>query len=309
MRKFLAPCWPRVTAESRVAEGRAHLVNVLNMRENSSNCSTDQISLLNGEFCLLTGSNASFQQWLQSGSSVSSQRLYLFPEHTRSPHWRHILSVMALTDIIYLNFIFSSSLIMRWASGLISLWPEAMSKPPEAFLWLCCMNRGPVGDWDGMGHRSGLLRLHGKGHSEWVLAHLGKGRIGHWLPLSTVGATLSEVSYRAAFLVSYWFVVLSHLSAVKWKHISFNMLGLKWEAQHAANTNHMCSGHIPSFSSFVWVCSWCTVSHSRSGSSSPTTIMRRRNRGWDTLCLPHVALSSIRTRTWGLATSIRLWGN
>lgn len=87
MRKFLAPCWPRVTAESRVAEERAQHVHVLNIRDNRNNrSSTDQISLLKRELGLWTGSSASCQQWLQSTSSVSSRRLVCsFPEHTWRP--------------------------------------------------------------------------------------------------------------------------------------------------------------------------------------------------------------------------------
>lgn len=162
MRKFLAPCWPRVTAESRVAEGRANPVNVLNMRENSSNCSTDQISLLNGEFCLLTGSSASFQQWLQSGSSVSFQRLVcLFPEHTRSPHWRHISSVM----------------FQQWPWWTLSTWtlffrvawlwdeplfpsicdPKLWLNPQELFSGCAAWTGGPLGDE--MGWATGLACL------------------------------------------------------------------------------------------------------------------------------------------------------
>lgn len=233
MRKFLAPCWPRVTAESRVAEEGAQPLNVINIRDNSNNCSsTDQISRLNRELCLWTGSSASCQQWLQSGSSVSSWRLVCsFPEHTWRPNRWHIPSLMfygwAGLDVFYLNFILTSSLVMNWASVSFTLWHNAVSKHAGAFLWLHRINRGPFGERDGMSQRSGPLRVCGNGWTEGLLACVGKARMGCRLPLSTAGdglrATLSEVGYRAAFLVSDWVSVCSHLRAVKW-NICFLML-------------------------------------------------------------------------------------
>lgn len=162
MRKFLAPCWPRVTAESRVAEEGAQPVNVINIRDNSNNCSsTDQISRLNRELCLWTGSSASCQQWLQSGSSVSSWRLVCsFPEHTWRPNRWHIPSLMFYGWAGWMFFTWTLFWRAAW------LWTEPLFRSlcdttlwvnmQELFSGCIASTEGPLGE--GMGWARGLDR-------------------------------------------------------------------------------------------------------------------------------------------------------
>lgn len=200
------------------------------MLDNSNNCSsTDQISRLNRELCLWTGSSASCHQWLWSGSSGSSQKVVCsVPEDTwRSNRWHVITDVSWIDWIVffYLNLILMSSLFMNWAFVLFPLWQKAVTKLAGTFLWLHCINRGPSREWDGTSQRSGLFRVCGNGWSEWLLACLGTARNWCWLPLSNAGdeltATWSEVGDRAAFLVSDWVSACFHLRAVKWNKSLF----------------------------------------------------------------------------------------
>lgn len=145
-------------------------------------------------------------------------------------------------DIFYLNSILTSSLVMNWATVSVTLWHKAVSKLAGAFLWLHCISRGPFGGWDGMSQRSGLLRMCGNSWTEWLLAWVGKARMGCQLPLGTAGdrliATLSEVGYRAAFLVFDWVSVGSRLRAVKWNKSVFTcwFLNFKDNMQQTLST-------------------------------------------------------------------------
>lgn len=170
MRKFLAPCWPRVTAESRVAEERAQPVNVTNIRQqqqvlfNWPNISTKQGTLsLNWPQCLMPPMTA-------------VRILREFPEGGLLTPWTHMkaktmthvisdVSWMGWMDFFYLNFILTSRLVMNWASVSFALWHKAVTKLVGTFLWLRCINRGPFGGWGGMSHRSGLFRVCGNG---WI---------------------------------------------------------------------------------------------------------------------------------------------